>query len=126
MTSQHDQDRGNARARGYTPRWDKAAATFKSRHPYCLGCQAIGKRVATEVVDHVEPHKGDQVKFWNTALWQPACRWHHDAIKPLLERMFEQGEIVLSELWLNSPTAIRLSKRRPAPQTIGKDGWPVT
>lgn len=125
MSSQHDRDRGGARVRGYTPRWDKAAATFKARHPYCLGCAAIGKQVATEVVDHVEPHKGDQVKFWNTAQWQPSCRWHHDVIKPRLERMVEQGDLVVTDLWLNSNAAIAMSRRYPAQQDIGVDGWPV-
>ena len=85
----------------------------------------MGKTVPTDVVDHVEPHKGDQRKFWNTALWQPACRWHHDVIKQVLERMFASGEIAVAELWLNSATAIRLSKARPRKQTIGADGWPV-
>ncbi len=116
--------RGNSRSRGYTTAWDKSSASFKVRHAHCLGCEAIGKLSATEVVDHVEPHKGDQVKFWNTAMWQPACRWHHDVIKPRLERLFADGEIAVDELWLNSPTAIRLSRQRPPRQTIGVDGWP--
>jgi len=63
--------RPNFRKRGYTTRWDKAAANFRRQHPYCLGCQAIGRVMPTELVDHVEPHKGDQSKFWSTALWQP-------------------------------------------------------
>ncbi len=122
----NDRDRGSARQRGYTTRWDKACATFKQRHPYCLGCQALGKRMATQVVDHVEPHKGDQAKFWNTAMWQPACVWHHEVIKKRLERMFEQGEIGISELWLNSAMAIALGRKHPARQAVGADGWPST
>lgn len=119
------ENRGSARDRGYTPRWDKAAATFKSRHPWCLGCQAVGKQTATEVVDHVEPHKGNQIKFWDTAKWQPACRHHHDVVKKLLERMFEDCEIIASDLWLNSKVAIGLSKRHPPQLRIGPDGWPI-
>lgn len=119
----YEKDRGSARSRGYTPRWDKACATFKARHPLCLGCQAIGKQAKTEVVDHVEPHKGDQVKFWNTKMWQPACRWHHDVIKPRLERAFEVGELKVADLWLNSAAAIALSNRTPQRKAIGADGW---
>ena len=121
----YEQDRGSARKRGYTPQWDKASATFKRRHPWCLGCVAIGKKVATDVPDHVVPHKGNQTIFWDTSKWQPACRWHHDAIKPILERMFECGEIVEAELWLNRVTAKKISGRRPSAQAIGVDGWPV-
>jgi 5-methylcytosine-specific restriction protein A len=121
----YERDRGSARQRGYDGRWDKVVATFKQRNPVCLGCAAIGERYPTEVVDHVEPHKGDQTKFWNTAMWQPACRWHHDVIEKQLERMFEVGECKAADLWLNSPLAVRLRKRRPAPQAIGANGWPV-
>ncbi len=119
------ENRGSARQRGYTPRWDKAATTFKTRHPYCLGCQAIGERRATEVVDHVEPHKGDQAKFWNTSMWQPACRHCHDVIKKMLERLFEAGECKLADLWLNSPLAISLRRRHRPIERIGTDGWPA-
>jgi 5-methylcytosine-specific restriction protein A len=117
--------RGGARRRGYDSAWDKAAAIFKARHPWCRGCAALGQRRTTEVVDHVEPHKGDQIKFWMTSMWQPACRWHHDVIKPRLERMFADGEISRSDLWLDSAAAQRLARRHPAKLTIGEDGWPV-
>lgn len=121
----YERDRGSARQRGYTRRWDKASATFKLRNPWCLGCQALGKQVTTEVPDHVIPHKGDQAAFWNTRKWQPACRWHHDVIKPKLERMWESREIGEAELWLNSATAITLSRKFPARQASGSDGWPA-
>jgi hypothetical protein len=52
-------DRPNARGRGYSSKWDRAAARFKRAHPHCLGCEAIGLKVATTVVDHVKPHHGD-------------------------------------------------------------------
>lgn len=121
----HDGDRrGNARSRGYTTAWDKSATSFKAKHPHCLGCRALGRVAATEVVDHVEPHKGDQAKFWNTSMWQPSCRWHHDVIKPKLERMFADGDVGIAELWLDSAAAQRLSRQRPPRQTIGADGWP--
>lgn len=91
-------DRPNARARGYTTAWDKASATFKQRNPYCLGCLALGKQTRTDVVDHVEPHRGDQTKFWDTLRWQPTCAWHHNSIKPMLERMYGEGAIKLADL----------------------------
>lgn len=115
--------RGSAQSRGYDNRWHKAAATFKTRHPWCLGCQAVGEMRATQVVDHVEPHKGDQTKFWNTALWQPACRHCHDVVKKMLERMFEVGEASVADLWLDSALAIALRRKHRPKQAVGVDGW---
>lgn len=114
----------NYRQRGYDARWDKAAAAFKAEHPLCLGCQAIGQVKAASVVDHVEPHKGDMIKFWDAANLQPSCAWHHDVVKQALEQQYERGAIALSDLWLNSPAAIKLSRKRQ-PKPIGLDGWPV-
>jgi hypothetical protein len=37
--------------------------------------------------------------------------------------VFECHEITEQELWLNSPTAVALSKRKPAPGAVGIDGW---
>jgi 5-methylcytosine-specific restriction protein A len=30
------------------------------------------------VVDHIVPHKGEKVAFWNRANWQPLCKRCHD------------------------------------------------
>jgi 5-methylcytosine-specific restriction endonuclease McrA len=112
LNAEYDDRRGSARARGYTAQWDNASALFKRQHPLCLGCDAIGRvTVVTvvELVDHVEPHKGDAAKFWNADLWQPSCRWHHDVVKQRLERAFAKGELKLADLWLNSAAAVRLS-----------------
>jgi 5-methylcytosine-specific restriction enzyme A len=107
LNAQYDARRGSARSRGYSAAWDKAAALFKRRHRLCLG-----RVTAAEVVDHVEPHKGDRDKFWNEARWQSSCKWHHDVVKQALEAMFYGGEITLDDLWLNSAAAIRLTLER--------------
>ena len=107
----YDERRGSASARGYTHRWSKAAATFKTRHPLCLGCEAAGDVVAARLVDHVEPHRGDQDKFWDTSMWQPCCAWHHDVVKQRLEQMWDRGEIGLPDLWLNSAVAVDLTHK---------------
>lgn len=104
-----DQRRGSARERGYTPQWDGAALAFRREHPLCLGCQAVGRVAAADVVDHVEPHKGDMVKFWNRAMWQSACRWHHDVVKQRLEALYGQGRIGIDDLWLSSEKAKELT-----------------
>ncbi len=117
--------REGARSRGYDGRWDKAISTYKQRHPYCLGCAAVGLRTKTDVVDHVIPHKGNQSVFWDTAAWQPACRHHHDIIKKQLETLWERGELQAAALWLDSPQAIDMTKRRMPPRPLGADGWPI-
>lgn len=107
-----DKRRGSARERGYTSQWDGAALDFRREHPLCLGCQAVGRITAAAVVDHVEPHKGDPKKFWNRAMWQSACRWHHDVVKQQLEAMYANGMIPVDDLWLNSETAKKITLSR--------------
>lgn len=121
--SDYDARRGSARERGYTVEWDKSALFFKRQHPLCLGCEAVGWITATEVVDHVVPHKGDMVLFWDQSRWQPACRFHHDVVKQQLELMFARGAIAEADLWLNSSSAIAITKRERS--AIGADGWPI-
>lgn len=108
-TTEYDARRGSARERGYTPRWDREAAAYKRDNPLCVGCEAIGKVVACDVVDHVLPHKGDQHLMWDRANWQSACRWHHDVVKQRLEQLYAAGRIDASSLSLKSKKSIELS-----------------
>jgi len=41
-------------------------------------CQTNGQIAAATVVDHIIPHKGNQVLFWDESNWQPLCKFHHD------------------------------------------------
>ncbi len=74
----YDKDRGSASERGYDARWRRARRMFLARYPLCKECQAEGKTVAAEVVDHIVPHKGDYSLFWDEKNWQPLCKRHHD------------------------------------------------
>jgi 5-methylcytosine-specific restriction endonuclease McrA len=76
-----DKRRPNANERGYDSRWSKARRTFLDKHPNCAIC---GKPAS--VVDHIEPHKGDKAKFWNSQNWQSLCSHHHNSTKQSLER----------------------------------------
>lgn len=106
---QYEQRRGSARVRGYTAQWDRAAHSFKCDHPLCLGCEAVGVLTPTDVVDHVEPHKGDVTLFWDVDNWQVGCAWHHDVVKKRLEAMWMRGEIETDQLRLDSAAAKRLT-----------------
>ncbi|MGY3527708.1 HNH endonuclease [Bradyrhizobium sp. USDA 4452] len=109
--AEYDARRGSARDRGYDAAFDRASALFKQQHPLCLGCEAIDRVSATDVTDHVVPHKGDRTVFWDRDRWQPACRWHHDVVKQRLEAMYASGAITAADLWLNSAVAMRLTRQ---------------
>ena len=82
---EQDQERGSARARGYTRSWDTAAQAFRRLHPLCgmrpggqapvmSRCHEEGRTTAATCVDHVVPHKGDQALFWDhRGNWQALC-----------------------------------------------------
>lgn len=78
--SQFEEQRGSSSQRGYGYRWQKARATWLSRHPLCVACaEANPSRVtAAEVVDHIVPHGGNQTLFWDTSNWQSLCKCCHD------------------------------------------------
>jgi 5-methylcytosine-specific restriction endonuclease McrA len=83
---------------------------WKREHPLCIGCQAVGRIAATEVTDHVIPHRGDQGLLHDEANWQPVCRRHHDVVKQRLEALFKAGSIGPLDLRLDSPRAIEMTK----------------
>ena len=104
-----DGRRGSARKRGYTTQWDRASKAHLRDHPLCIGCGAVGHTVEAKVVDHVEPHRGDMVKFWNRDMWQGCCTWHHDTVKQRMERMLATGEATLEDMWLTSDLAKKIT-----------------
>lgn len=64
---------------------------------------------AATITDHVIPHRGDMVIFWDSSRWQPSCGWHHSVVKQKLEAMYAQGKALVDDLWLNSAKAIELT-----------------
>jgi hypothetical protein len=113
-----------ARHYGYdTPEWRKMIKEFIAQNPSCIGCAAIGKRTPATIMDHIIPHKGDRSKFFSGP-FQPLCSWCHGATKRMLERAFEVGEVKAEDLHMASAAAVKLSRRRPRPSTIGAEGWP--
>jgi 5-methylcytosine-specific restriction protein A len=86
-----DLRRGSPLERGYSARWTKRAADFRRRFPLCgqrpdglapVGshCFTTGRTTPGAVVDHVIPHKGDPVLFWDELNnWQTLCAACHGA-----------------------------------------------
>ena len=68
----------SARERGYGYRWQKARKRFLTAHPLCVMCAREGRYVKATVVDHIIPHRGDPVLFWDESNWQALCKRHHD------------------------------------------------
>jgi 5-methylcytosine-specific restriction enzyme A len=49
-------------------------------------CKDRGHLKLAEEVDHIVPHKGDPVLFWDTRNWQGLCKHDHQTIKARIER----------------------------------------
>lgn len=72
--------------RGYGSAWQRARKKFLMHQPLCVMCSAEGRTTAAEVVDHIQPHRGDRALFWDSTNWQSLCKQHHDSDKARLER----------------------------------------
>jgi 5-methylcytosine-specific restriction endonuclease McrA len=73
--------RESATERGYDGRWRKARLVYLAEHPLCVMCETDDRIEAATVVDHIQPHRGDQALFWDVANWQSLCRFCHDRRK---------------------------------------------
>ena len=61
------------------------------REPFCRVCGMSGIRTPAEVVDHVQPHKGDWNLFTDASNLQSLCKYHHDQ-KTALEQARDRRE----------------------------------
>lgn len=75
---QPDRKRGTSAQRGYGSQWRKARAGFLRKNQLCVQCKEQGLIVEATVVDHIKPHKGDKMLFWDRLNWQALCKQHHD------------------------------------------------
>ncbi len=80
----------NARRTGVaftrTARWKRERKAFLVRNPYCVSVvidgSGHGERCGepATVVDHIRPHRGDEMLFWAWASnWAGLCAPHHNA-----------------------------------------------
>ncbi len=73
-----DARRGTSASRGYGSKWQRERAVFLQKNPVCVEHRKRGQVVPATVVDHIVPHKGDQVLFWRRSNWQALCKACHD------------------------------------------------
>ena len=64
-------------SRGYGTAWNKARKRYLETHPLCVECMKQGRYVKATDVDHIMPHRGDNVLFWDQSNWQSLCHRHH-------------------------------------------------
>jgi 5-methylcytosine-specific restriction endonuclease McrA len=69
-----------------TYRWQQERKAFLMCNPLCVMCRQAGHTTAARIVDHIRPHRGDAVLFWDQQNWQPLCKQHHDSAKQRLEK----------------------------------------
>ncbi|MES2789974.1 MAG: HNH endonuclease [Planctomycetota bacterium] len=64
-----------SRAGLYGRLWDKTAKGFlrASENALCVICRRKGRIEPAKCVDHITPHKGDPVLFWEATNWQGLC-----------------------------------------------------
>lgn len=69
----------SAHKRGYTQAWRVESKAFLKDHPFCECDECKGEdllQLAT-CVDHIIPHRGDEVLFWERSNWQAMTSEHH-------------------------------------------------
>lgn len=79
-------DKASSTARGYGYEWQQARAEHLRAFPLCDMCRKHGRVTAARIVDHIKPHQGDMVLFWNRDNWQSLCTHCHNAVKQRAER----------------------------------------
>lgn len=71
-------ERATATERGYDSKWRRGRSRFLKVNPLCVRCKEEDRLVKATVVDHVKPHRGDKILFWDESNWQALCKRCHD------------------------------------------------
>lgn len=79
-------NRKNFRERGYTTTWSRLSRQWRKLHPLCVYCERMGKITPAEVVDHIEPLKGDMTRLLDATNLQSLCKTCHDSVKQSEEK----------------------------------------
>ena len=66
-----------ATRRMYNRRWVRQRASFINENPLCVACENVGRVRPAAEVDHVVPHRGNEVLFWDVNNWQALCKRCH-------------------------------------------------
>jgi len=69
-----------------TKQWYRLRHYQLKQSPLCIFCQKLGRIQAAQIVDHIEPHRGDKQKFFDANNLQSLCKLCHDGAKQQLEK----------------------------------------
>lgn len=69
-----------------TKDWKQLRDSWLRFNCWCVMCQQIGIRRKATVVDHINPHKGNQFAFLDRTNLQSLCKSCHDSPKARVER----------------------------------------
>ncbi|WCK77575.1 HNH endonuclease [Agrobacterium fabrum] len=69
-----------------TARWQRLREAQLDAEPLCRFCLAIEDVTEATVCDHVKPHRGDEVLFYDPGNLQSLCAPCHDTLKARIER----------------------------------------
>ncbi|PKI19397.1 HNH endonuclease [Pseudomonas monteilii] len=72
--------------RPYGYRWQQAREGWLRKNPLCVRCLQSGLSKPANVVDHIQPHRGDMTLFWDRTNWQSLCTNCHSSYKQRLEK----------------------------------------
>jgi 5-methylcytosine-specific restriction enzyme A len=80
VRNKYDKNRGSSTERGYGYRWRKESKQFLFEHPLCEcdECKRMHRLLPSEVVDHIIPHRGDPILFWDKNNWRAMSKRCHD------------------------------------------------
>ena len=70
-----------------TARWQKLRWSVLVRDLFtCKRCKRLEANTSRLVADHIVPHRGDEVMFWDSGNLQSLCKPCHDGPKQAAER----------------------------------------
>lgn len=75
----------------YNYRWQQARKLFLAANPLCVKCKDNGLVATATIVDHISPHKGDEVLFWDENNWQALCSTCHNRKTATEDSNFAKG-----------------------------------
>ena len=62
-------------------RWRRLRKMQLKKEPLCAFCLKAGKTTVADVVDHIEPHEGEERLMWDTNNLQSLCATCHSGTK---------------------------------------------
>lgn len=109
----------------YNAQWRRARLAFLSAHPLCRMHMELGQVREAQVVDHIQPHRGDLGLFWDSDNWQALCKQCHDAHKQAQEHTgllrgagTAGAPLDLAHPWHRQPGGGRGGQKSAAPEAL--------